>query len=285
MTVARSGQLGRAARTLNVDATTVGRRVRKLERALGSVLFEQTRDGQVLTEAGTRLLARVEAMADIAGGISPTAPEPVEMSGLVRVSVSEGFGTWFVASRLGGFAAAHPKVTIDLVASSGFLSPSRGEADVAVLLARPRRGPLMTRKLADYRLRLYAAPHYLDAHPPIATTDDLRRHTLIGYIPDFIYAPELRYLDEIAQGLEPQLRSSSINAQYRLAASGAGIAVLPCFIGDLDEALVPLLPGISILRSFWLVIHRETRKFARIRLFVDWLLAATHAHKDGLLGE
>ena len=285
LAVARGGQFGVAARSLEVDATTVARRLRRLEQALGAVLFEQTRAGQVLTEAGRLLLERVEAMADAAGGIGHAASEPVEVAGSLRVSVSEGFGTWFVARRLGAFAAAHPRVTVDLVASSGFLSPSRGEADVAILLARPRRGPLITRKLTDYRLRLYAARRYLESEPPIGSVDDLRGHALIGYIPDFIYAPELRYLDEIAAGLSPRLRSSSINAQYRLAASGAGIAVLPCFIGDKDPALVPLLPEVSITRSFWLVTHRETRRLARIRLFVEWLLAATELHKDRLLGQ
>src|SRR3546814_2969422 len=68
------------------------------------------------------------------------------------LSVSEGFGNSFIAPRLAGFVAAHPEIEIDLVSSSGFLNPSRREADMAVLLARPRKGPLRTRKLADYRL-------------------------------------------------------------------------------------------------------------------------------------
>src|SRR3546814_14830568 len=58
------------------------------------------------------------------------------LSGQLRVSVSEGFGNSFIATRLGRFVAAHPELEIDLVASSGFLNPSRREADMAVLLAR-----------------------------------------------------------------------------------------------------------------------------------------------------
>src|SRR3546814_6158325 len=68
------------------------------------------------------------------------------LSGQLRVSVSEGFGNSFIAPRLGRFVAAHPELEIDLVASSGFLNPSRREADMAVLLARPRKGPLIPRK-------------------------------------------------------------------------------------------------------------------------------------------
>jgi DNA-binding transcriptional LysR family regulator len=81
--------------------------------------------------------------------------------GRLRVSVSEGFGTWLIAQHLGDFAAAHRHLAIDLAANTGFLDPSRREADVAILLARPQRGPLIAKKLTDYRLRLYASPAYL----------------------------------------------------------------------------------------------------------------------------
>ena len=66
-----------------------------------------------------------------------------------------------------------PKLAVDLVATSGFLNPTRRETDVAVLLARPRRGPLRTRKLTDYTLRLYASAEHLAAHGPVHGIADL----------------------------------------------------------------------------------------------------------------
>ncbi len=55
---------------------------------------------------------------------------------------------------------------------------------------------------------------------------------------------------------------------------GAGIGILPCFIGDLDRDLRRLLPDkIDIRRSFWLVVHRDMRSVARVRYFMDWLTA------------
>jgi DNA-binding transcriptional LysR family regulator len=284
LAVARLGKLSSAADRLGVDATTVGRRLRRLENALQQTLFEQTRERQVLTEAGERLLVAVESMDRSASSIQPSSPGG-GVSGLVRVSVSEGFGTWFVAHHLRSFTQAHPGVQIDLVASSGFLNPSRRETDVAILLARPSKGPLLSRKLSDYELRLYASRAYLEGHGgPIRSLAELRSHPLIGYIPGYIYAPELRYLDEIAPGLELRIRSSSINAQYRATASGAGVAVLPCFIGDADPELVRVVREVRIQRSFWLVTHEETRRLARIEAFVDWLVATVRDHRERLIG-
>lgn len=283
LAVARAGQLARAASIAGVDATTLGRRVRRLETRLGRTLFEQTREGQVLTEAGEAMLAEVETMAQAAGRIAELDGGEGP-TGILRVSMSEGFGSWFVADHVAGFMAAHPRLTLDLVASSGFLSPSKREADLAVTLSRPRAGPVIAGKLSDYALRLYAAPAYLDARGVPARADQLAHgHALIGYIPDLLYAPELRYLAEFHPGLNAHVRSSSINAQHRLVSAGAGIGVLPCFIGDADLMLARVLPELEIRRTFWLVTHKDTHQLARVRAFKDWLVATALAHQQRLL--
>ena len=282
--IAQAGQLGRAGRSRGVDASTMGRRLRRLETRLGQVLFEQTREGQVLTEAGEALLAHVEAMQGVAEQIQELPTGGAQLAGLLRVSVSEGFGTWFVAAHLHDFHRRHPHVAIDLAATSGFLSPSKRETDVAVLLARPRTGPVVSGKLSDYALRLYAAAPYVDSAPAIGGVEDLIGHSLVGYIPDLLYAPELRYLGEIDARLTPTVRSSSINAQYRLIASGIGIGVLPRFIGDADPTLVPVLPARQIIRSFWMVTHKDTRQLHRVRVFREWLTDTVAAHRARLIG-
>lgn len=284
LAIARAGQLARAGHALGVDATTMGRRLRRLEARLGATLFEQTREGQELTEAGETLLARVEAMAQAASGIVEGGSGAAELSGTLRVSVPEGFGGWFLPRHIAAFTAAHPRLTLDLVANSGLLSLSKREADVAVSLSRPRAGPVIARKLSDYTLRLYASPAYLAAAGTPARPADLAQdHQLIGYIPDLLYDPVLRYLDEIHPGLTATLRSSSINAQHHLIASGAGLGVLPCFIGDADPGLVPVLPDKRIVRSFWLVTHKDTHNLARVRAGRDWLAEAVQQHRAVLL--
>jgi DNA-binding transcriptional LysR family regulator len=260
-----------------------GRRLRRLETRVGNVLFEQTREGQILTEAGEAMLAEVEAMDLAASRLTESASSGRGLSGTLRVSLSEGFGTWFVAPNLQEFTAAHSELTVDLVASSGFLSPSKREADLAVVLSRPRTGAVIAGKLTDYRLRLYASPSYLASAGSPHTSDDLHSHRLVGYIPDLLYDPALRYLAEFHPDLTASIRSSSINAQHRLIAAGAGIGVLPCFIGGSDPSLVSILPDRSIIRSFWLVTHRDTCQLARIRSFKHWLEQVVTRRRDQIM--
>jgi len=286
LALARSGTLATAARLVGQDATTVARRLQRLERALGLTLFEHTPAGHALTEAGHRLLAHAEAMEGGARAVQQESEaEGGGLAGTLRVSVSEGFGTWIVASRLARFAAAHSGVAVELIASSGFLNPSRREADIAIMLARPKGGPLIAARLTAYRLGVYAARAYLEATGPIAGIDELTRRRLIGYVPDLIYAPELRYLAEVDERLEPSLRSSSINAQAELIASGAGCGILPCFIGNAMPELTRVLRHeVTIERSFWLVVHRDVRRLARVEAFIAWLRAEIAALQETLLG-
>jgi DNA-binding transcriptional LysR family regulator len=118
---------------------------------------------------------------------------------------------------------------------------------------------------------------------PAEASDLTKGYRLIGYIPDLIYAPELRYLDEIHPDLSISLRSSSIIAQHQLIAAGSGIGVLPCFIGDTDSRLVRVLPSKRIIRSFWLVTHKDTHQLARIKAGRDWIVKAVQANRTTLI--
>ena len=275
LAVARAGRLADAARSMRQDPTTIGRRLQRLESALETTLFEKAQAGHLLTERGQALLRHAEQMEAAAINLQASVGgDHGVIAGLIRISVSEGFGSQIVAPRLRAFTDLHPGIAVDLIASSGFLNPSRREADIAVMLARPKAGPLITRKLTDYRLGLYAAANYAAAMPPLREIADLQGHRLIGYISDLIYAPELRYLAELDARLEASLCSSSIVAQAELIAAGAGCGILPCFIGDSMPGLTRMMPdAIDIRRSFWLIVHRDVRRIARIERFIEWLKA------------
>lgn len=270
LAVARAGRLEPAGHAAGVDSSTVSRRVARLEAELGVTLFEHGRNGHQLTSAGLQLLGHAEdaERAALAARERLTGSE-----GRIRVSVSEGFGTFVIARRLSEFHARHPGIAVELVASAGFLSPSRREADLAVMLARPTQGPLIARRLTDYGLGLYATPAYLAASGAPGDVAALSGHALVGYVPDLIYADELRYLQEIAPGLEAKLCSSSIGAQASMVRSGAGIGVLPHFIARQMPDLLPVLaPQVDIRRTFWLVVHRDARQLARVDAFIRWLV-------------
>ena len=139
---------------------------------------------------------------------------------------------------------------------------------MAITLSAPDGARLIVEPLTPYQLALYAAAAYLAVRPAPETVEGLTDHDVVGYVDDLIYAPELRYLDEVRPGLTPHLASSSIRAQREIIAGGGGIGVLPCFLAD---GLTRVLPAVLLERRFWLSTHREVHDTARLRAVTAWV--------------
>lgn len=271
LAVARQPKLDAVAAQMNLDATTISRRIRRLEKTLGTTLFERTRRGHVLTPAGEGLTKRVEEMESISFDVSASSGATLA-EGRVRLGVPEGLGATVVAPALKEFREIYPKIDVDLIALSGFVSVPKREADMSLLLARPTTGRLKVKKISEYSLGLYATPSYLSAAAPVRAKTDLFDHTLVGYVDDLIYASQLRYLDELVPGLTPDLSSPSILAQREMIAAGAGIGILPNFMAQTSDRLVRLIPDqINVVRTFWLAVHEDVARLTRNRHMVKFL--------------
>lgn len=273
LAVARAGKLTLAARQLAVEHSTVSRRIVALEATLGAKLFDRHPSGYVLTAHGERLFASAEAMETLASAAQQEiGGADLGVSGTVRIGAPDGFGTSFLATRLGRLAAQHPALEIQFLAMPRLFNLTKREADIAISLSRPKQGRLHARKLTDYQLRLYASRGYLAAHGPIESRAALLRHTFISYVDELLYAPELDYTPLVARELRPRVKSSSVVAQFMAVKAGAGVAVLPGFMADTDPDLVPLLADeVRLTRAFWLITHSDTRTLARVQVAADFI--------------
>jgi len=273
LAIARSGRLTAAAARLQVDHTTLSRRLAALERALKAKLFDRSPSGYTLTEQGLRLLPTAEEMERLA----LTAQERVggsaaSVEGTVRIGSPEGFGSYFLAPRIAGLKDRHPRLNVQLVAASAVFSLARRDADVVVSVSRPPAGRLTVSKLIDYDLGLYAAPSYLAAHPPIEGTDHLCRHRFVSYIGDLLTFPELDFQQHVAPDCATSLESSNLVAQLRATLAGAGLCVLPAFLAGEEQGLVRVLPDeVSLTRSLWLIVHQDLADLARVRAVVRFI--------------
>lgn len=283
--LARNGRVAIAAKGLSVDPTTLIRRVKKLEDSLNCKLFELTKKGYVLTTQGSELVRYIEkAEHYFLEAQNELSDERSHLAGTIRVSVSEGFGSWFLAPLLPEFKRLYPGICIELVATSGFLNLNKREADMAILLEKPSKGLLVTQKLTDYSLYLYTHQSLVETCKP-QTLQDLSQFNLVSYVPDLVYAPQLKFIEETALAQLSALRSTSINAQYQMLINGAGVGILPTFIAEANEGLVKLLDeDIHIKRTFWLATHKETHSQARFQAFTKWLIEKVEENRVRFVG-
>ncbi|SDV46615.1 LysR family transcriptional regulator [Chitinasiproducens palmae] len=286
--VARVGRATAAARRLGVDYTTVARRIRALEAALGTLLFDKSRaDGFVLTGEGQRLMAYADAIESTVGSAyERLANSGQALSGQLRVAATEGFGASFLAPRLARFQANHPLINVELIAVPHFVSLSKREADLAVTIERPARGPYICTKLTDYRLKLYATPAYLQRHAPIRGVADLAGHRFVSYVEGLAFSQELLYLEHAVPGAQVVWRSTSVIAQHQAVRSGEAMGILPCFLARDDPALQVVLPdALSVTRTFWLYCVEEQRRLRRMSELWGFLRAEADAARALLLDE
>jgi DNA-binding transcriptional LysR family regulator len=227
----------------------------------------------MLTEDGQRLLVYAEQMESSAH----TAREALSgvgqaLSGHVRIGATEGFGSYVLTPLAADFQRRYPHITLDILPVPRFVSLSKREADLAITIERPQRGPYVCSKLCDYALKLYGTHAYLQHHPPIRGKADLAGHTFIGYVDELLFSERLRYLEDVLPSSRVVLRSTSVIAQYHAVLQGTSLAILPCFIAAQDERLVPVLEKeVTITRSFWMYCHEDLRKLKRVTLLWDYM--------------
>ena len=272
LAVARGESLSRSARALRLDPATVGRRVARLEEALGARLFAKSPQGYALSEEGQRLIPHAERAEEaVTGGLEALRGEPGRLSGQVRIGAPDGCANFVLPQVVAAICDANPGLEVQIVALPRVFNLSKREADMAIAVSRPPAGQLTVQKLSDYRLHLAASRDYLAAHPPIATRADLRGHRVIGYIPDMIFDRELDYLSEIGADSVP-LASNSVSVQLNWVRHGAGIAIVHDFaLPAAPEVQRVLVDEISLTRSFWLIRHASDRRVARFNRFAEAL--------------
>ncbi|WP_027232172.1 LysR family transcriptional regulator [Phyllobacterium sp. UNC302MFCol5.2] len=287
LAVARTGQLTTAARRLRTNHVTVSRRIDRLEESLSARLFERNPRGYVLTALGEKLVESAEIMEREADRFQNEASEgTVSLTGVVRLSILEGFANYFLADRMPRMAQSYPGLSIEMVTIQQIVSLSRRDADLSITLHATRTGPYFQEKLTPYRLFIYGSRDYLARHSPIGEQSDLSNHRFIGYIEDMIFTPGLDYMREILPGLHPAYQSSSIFAQLSATRSGFGLCILPYFIACKYPELVPVLPkDLHLNRDYWMICHEDIVSTPRIRALGDFIKSEVKTQSSVFAGE
>lgn len=280
LSVARAGQILAAARRLDLNHATVGRRLTALEEAIGTKLFDRSPGGCELTEAGRVFRSHAEAMeAAMISGRAEVGGSDVDLSGTVRIGAPDGFGTAFLAPRLWRLIERHAGLTVQLVPVPRTFSLSRREADIAITVERPAAGRLVAAKLCDYRLGFYASRAYVEAAARPGSLAELAEHRLVGAVEDLLYSPQLAYHADRLAAWPSRYEVSSAIGQTEAVAAGAGIGILHRFIAAGRADLVELLPDEAITRSYWLVYHESARDIRRVTAVVEFIRSAVEAER------
>lgn len=273
LAVAETGSTLAAGKRLRVSQTTAARRVAALEQALDVTLFERRQAGYVLTPVGEELVGKARAVEAAAVALAESAATKTrELSGTVRLTTQEFFAVTLLAPILRELHDAYPDIRIELDTGEELRDLAAGEAEVALrTCGAPEGGGLVGRRIADDRWAFYCSRAYAEAHGVPHSRKDLRNHPIIGGGGQQIWRIYGAWLKE--NGLEGAVAMQHGSAMGLLASvrSGIGLAVLPCFVADLDPDLVRCLPPTEDDRGLWLLTHERLRHTPRVRAVLDFL--------------
>lgn len=280
----REGSSSAAARRLKVRHSTVGRRLSALEGDLGVRLFVRTGTGFATTEAGLAILAAAEEMERRALDIAQLAQSLRHgIEGKVRVTMSEAFAG-YLFGKLPPLRDAHPLLQVDIVAGNRTFDLQKGEADVAVRMVPTEQPDLVSRVLGEASGSLYASRTYLQSAGRPPTPGDLAGHQVVGFDDSLAGSPGAMWLAANAAGATVALVGNSVGMVVQAADSGAGIAMIPCFLATARPNLVRLFDDLAEKRKIWLVFRRDVGEIARVRAVIDFISETIRADRALFIG-
>jgi DNA-binding transcriptional LysR family regulator len=280
LAVAREGSTIAAGRALNVNQSTVHRRLAELERRIGCSLVERHPSGYRLTDFGRDLLPHAtsveEAVQRFAQRIDDAKRNVV---GVVRVTCPEPLVYLIKQSPLlERFRALHPGLTVEFVMSDRYLDIGKGDADIALRSGDTEDNALVGRKIADSIWAVYASRDYVERAGKPGSVAELEQHALVGFEEAMTRHRVAKWLQQVAPNARIAARSNSVLGLLYAVKSGVGIGPLPTALGDGDPQVVRVLGPIPELARIWRVLaHPDVRHTPRVAAFFDFICGETEA--------
>ncbi len=179
VTVAETGSLSAAARSLGLTQPTIGRQIAAMEATLGLELFHRRHRGMELTDLGLGLLPAAQSMNAAAKELELSAAgSNASPGGTVRITSSVFMGHYILPSILADIRTAAPEIALELVPTDSSENLLFREADIAIRLYRPTQLDVVTRHIGALDLGLFASKAYLDR---IGRPADIMDLDVVGY--------------------------------------------------------------------------------------------------------
>jgi len=266
LAVAREGSVSGAARALQVQHTTVSRRIKALEKQLGARLLERKHSGYELTNAGEKLEVAARRMEhEILDVESQLEGRDAILQGDLRVTAINNMASSILMPCFARFCKRYPQIRLHLIVSNKYVSLPEREADIAIRLTNTPPENLIGKRLTTVASTVYASRDYL------------RRMKTKGEEPQWIGVNCCGFHQTWTAQSTPQkefhLYSDDTLLTKSAIKAGLGISWLPCFMGDNEPDMVRYQkPPARLELGLWLLFHPDLRRSARVLAFRDHMI-------------
>lgn len=272
--LARLGTLSAAARALQVEHSTVARRVDALEKRVSLRLFDRLPKCWTITPEGEALLQHALRIEEEAHAFSRASLGVASLRGTVRISATPVFASHFLTPRLAELYQQWPDIALEIVGEIRIANLFRREADLALRYGRPSEPGLAARQVAEVGFGLYAGTAW-QGHPH-------ETWKVLGYDDSMRDIPQQQWLDQQVVRDQPYvLRSNDVSTLYQACRANLGITILPNYLARNDPALFRI-PGIDcpVKLEIWMVVHPDVRRSPRVKAVADSISDLLKKHQE-----
>ncbi|MDR9424472.1 MAG: LysR family transcriptional regulator [Marinobacter sp.] len=277
--LAIGGTLAKAGEILGVHQTTVLRRLDQMEESLGVQFFERNQNGLQLTPVGEMAFREAERLAtDMENLERKLVGQDGAPVGKVRIAAEDVMMSGLLSPVLAELVREYPDIELEVLTDNDVANLSHREADLTL---RPENKPQATlegERIAAIESAVYGAAKYCRRNRNMDVENRPEECTWI--VPDetFSHLATGRWYRKHLKNVTPAIRCNSLQSMHTLARAGAGLAVLPCYLGEGSRELRRLsdpLDGESV--DLWLHVNQDTQHMARVRIIMEYLVERLQA--------
>lgn len=286
MAVADGGSAVAAAERLGVNASTVLRKISKFEADNGIRLFERRQTGYTPT---VECAAVVEAARQIEQNVADISRDilgrDLRLEGRLSVTTTDTLLKSVLAPHIATFKALHPQIRIDISVTNLRLNLTSHDADVAIRASKKPPDALVGQRVAELAFAVYGLPASADGFPENPKIETIADATWVGIGDALAGSPVGAWMKENVPHHAVAITADTFVAVRDCVKAGAGLAVLPCCLGDRTDELVRIVQPVAAMQSaLWILTHADVRSAARVKAFNDHMVRALRADSDLLEG-
>ncbi len=273
LAIAENGTLTGAANDLEVNHSTVFRRLNAFEDDIGGRLFERLSHGYELTPMGEELLISAKKISGSFDELErQIVGKDIQPKGTVKITAPNNIAYRYLPRYLTKFNESYPDIHIELLISNLEINMNNRQADIAVRATSVPPEHLIGRKVRTLRWNVYGSKAYEKKYGLPNNIEQLKNHSLIGATGAASFLPAYRWLDKnLAQNISA--RCDELIAMAAFAETGQGLAILP------DDQQRPEIKKLFTFEpggtsDLWLLTHPDLRHVERIKLVMQYLAKA-----------
>ncbi len=281
--VVETGSFTAAAESLNVQKSTISRRIAQLEDTLGIRLIQRTTRKLKLTPEGEELFSRAQPLVDDLEAVQDDiSASKTELRGRLRLTMPTEIGVFMMNDVISSFMEAYPRIEVDVELSTRTVDLIEEGVDLTLRLGPLPNSSLIARHVAGLHRGLFATPDYIEKHGMPHTPDDLARHQCITLLKPFDHLRFINWNDQEPVTMGGRLRTNSLSFVREMILQGYGIGRLPeVFCSELvqDGTIVRVLDNFDLEPLEINALYASRRNLnPRVRAFLDHMTERLRDH-------